>query len=349
MTSRIGGKRNLNLSRGKRERLQNLSTPRGIVAALAIDQRKSLRRMIADAARTAPEQVPDCILSEFKSAISKILSPHASAILLDPEFGFAAAGLRAQRCGLLLAYELDGYENPRPHRMLALMPRWSVRRLRDAGANGIKILLHYAPDGSPSANDEKCALIERIGHECHDLDMPFFLEPVVYHPNIADPRSFEFAKRKPDLVVRTIEEFSKDIYNVDVLKVEFPVITSFVEDSSVYSGRAAYSMDEALDHFRAADAAARRPYIYLSAGVGSLEFLESLQLANRAAVRYSGVLCGRATWKDGIAAYAQPGPKFHPAALEKWLSATGIRNIDAINDLLSSATPWHHWPEKPNA
>ncbi len=178
--------------------------------------------------------------------------------------------------------------------------------------------------------------------------MPFFLEPVVYDPNIADSRSFEFAKRKPELVVRTIEEFSKEIYNVDVLKIEFPVITSFVEDSAVFRGRSAYSMDESLDHFRAADAAARRPYIYLSAGVSSLEFLESLRLANHAGARYSGVLCGRATWKDGIPWYAQPGPKFDKAALEEWLSTTGTHNVRAINELLSSATPWHYWLEERN-
>ncbi len=104
--------------------------------------------MIADSATAAPEQVPDSALAEFKNTVSKILSPHTSAILLDPEYGLAAARLRAQVSGLLLAYELDGYDNPRPHRMLALMPRWSVRRLRDAGADGVKILLHYAPDDS---------------------------------------------------------------------------------------------------------------------------------------------------------------------------------------------------------
>ncbi len=196
---------------------------------------------------------------------------------------------------------MDGYENPRPHRMLALMPNQSVRRLRDLGAEGIKILLHYSPDDPPAANDEKFALIERIGAECDSLDLPFFLEPVSYDPNGLDPRSLEFAKQKPQWVVDMITEFSKDIYKVDVLKVEFPVVASYVEGSETYCGQRAYGIEEALEWFRVADAAAKRPYIFLSAGVSSPEFLESLRLALEAKTRFSGVLCGRANWQEAFA------------------------------------------------
>ncbi len=333
----------LPLSGAKRKRLRALSTRDGIIAALAIDQRKSLRRMIADCASSDLEQIPDSILKEFKTGIASILTAGTSAVLLDPEYGLEAAKARVHGCGLLLAYELDGYENPRPHRMLALMPQLSVRRLRDLGAEGIKILLHYAPRDEESANDEKRAFIERIGNECDALDMPFFLEPVVYDPEGLDPRGIDFARQKPELVIRTIEEFSKDVYKVDILKVEFPVITSFVEGSQVYCGQQAYAMDAALDWFRAADAAARRPYIYLSAGVSSPEFLESLRLAVQARARFCGVLCGRANWQGGVPEYAHAGPKFDLDALLRWLRTSGSGNIEAINEILKSATPWYHW------
>src|SRR5579875_674465 len=220
----------LPLSAGKRNRLRKLSNKQGVIAALAMDQRKSLRRMIADVGHVAAEEIEDGVLREFKSAVARTLSRETSAILLDPEYGLGAARQRCPACGLLLAYELDGYDNPRPHRMLALMPELSVRRLRDLGAEGIKILLHYAPHDDRSANEQKRAMIERIGAECHGLDLPFFFEPVVYEPNGLDPRSYEFAQRKPEWVVETVAEFSKDVYNVDILKVEFPVVTSFVED-----------------------------------------------------------------------------------------------------------------------
>jgi tagatose 1,6-diphosphate aldolase len=331
------------LSSSKRERLEALSNASGIIAALAIDQRKSLRRMIAHATHADLSEIADERLTEFKAAVTGVLTEETSAVLLDPEYGVPAAKERAENCGLLLAYEMDGYENPRPHRMLALLPNQSVRRLRDLGAQGIKILLHYAPHDTPAANDMKCALIERIGSECEALGLPFFLEPVVYDPNGLDQRSLEFAKRKPQWVVDTVTEFSKDIYKVDILKVEFPVIAAYIEGCTVYTGQRAYGLDEALDWFRAADAAAQRPYIYLSAGVSSPEFLESLRLALRAEARFSGVLCGRANWQQGVPAYARSASEFHSDALMDWLRSAGLQNVRAINELLRSATPWQFW------
>jgi tagatose 1,6-diphosphate aldolase len=223
------------------------------------------------------------------------------------------------------------------------MPNQSVRRLRDLGAEGIKILLHYSPDDPPAAKDEKCALIERIGNECDALDLPFFLEPVSYDPDGLEPRSLEFAKQKPGLVVDMITEFSKDIYKVDVLKVEFPVIASYVEGSAVYCGQRAYDVEEALEWFRVADAAAQRPYIFLSAGVSSPEFLESLRLALQAETRFSGVLCGRANWQEGVRAYAKSATEFDLDALLAWLRNSGLENVRDINRLLADATSWRTW------
>lgn len=292
--------------------------------------------MIAEAGRVPFEQVTDERLAEFKTAVTEGLSQEASAILLDPEYGMPATRQRALGCGLLLTYEADGFENPRPHRMLALMPKWSVLRLAEQGADAIKILLSYNPDGDAAANDEKCALIERIGHECEGAGVPFLLEPVVYDPSGADPRGAEFAKRKPGLVVRTMREFSKPRYRVDVLKVEFPVNVSRVASNGASGVEAVHSREEALDWYRQADAAAGCPYIYLSAGVSIEEFVESLRLAEDAGAKYSGVLCGRANWQGGVTAYVRGGL----SALQQWLAGEGISNMRRVNDCLRQATPW---------
>ena len=113
-----------------------------------------------------------------------------------------------------------------------------------------------------------------------------------------------------------MQEFSKPQYKVDVLKVEVPINAEFVEGSSVYKGQKAYSRAEALDHFRKAAAVATKPFIYLSAGVSNAQFTESLNMASEAGTDFSGVLCGRATWKEGIPIYAKQGVK----ALEDWLA-----------------------------
>ncbi|HEX8712289.1 MAG TPA: tagatose 1,6-diphosphate aldolase [Terracidiphilus sp.] len=323
----------------KQERLQSLSNSKGVIAALAIDQRKSLRKLIAGAASVGFTEISDAQLAGFKSAVTEVLTTHASAVLLDPEYGLEAAQARTAKCGLLLAYEADGYENPRPHRMLMLMPEHSVRTLRDAGAEGIKILLHYSPLDDERANSEKKILIERIGNECAALEMPFFLEPVLYDPQPGGcpPLSdFEFARSKPALVVEMMKEFSRDIYRVDMLKVEFPVSVPYVEGSAVWCGETAYTRAEALKWFHRADAAADGPYIYLSAGVSTPVFFESLRMANESGARYSGVLCGRATWQDGVAEFASYGAD----GLRRWLSTRGVENVRKLNELIANAAPW---------
>jgi tagatose 1,6-diphosphate aldolase len=316
------------ISDAKRRRLDAISTQAGVIAAIAMDQRRSLRRMIAKAGDVAETAITDRQLAEFKGAVTDALSPLASAVLLDPEYGLDAAAHRAPDCGLLLTYEADGYDNPRPHRMLALLPGVSVARLKELGADAVKILLSWAPDDEAAPNHEKLALIERIGNECESQDLPFLLEPVVYDPQILDITSPVFLRKKPDLVVRTLEEFSKPIYKVDVLKVEFPVLAS--------SARTVFTIDEAWDWYQRADAAARLPYIYLSAGVTIDDFLASLRLAGDAGARFSGVLCGRAAWQDGIGIFARQGTR----AFCEWLAGQGARNVQRIVECLQSAAPW---------
>jgi tagatose 1,6-diphosphate aldolase len=137
-------------------------------------------------------------------------------------------------------------------------------------------------------------------------------------------------------VAKSMEEFSKPQYGVDVLKVEVPVNMAFVKGSKAAKGDSAYTREEAKDHFRKAAAAAKKPFIYLSAGVSNEVFNETLELAAEAGTNFSGVLCGRATWKDGMPIYAKQGLK----ALEDWLSDQGVKNIENVNARLTAAKPW---------
>src|SRR6266702_4535595 len=116
-----------------------------------------------------------------------------------------------------------------------------------------------------------------------------------------------------------------------------PINAEFVEGSSVYKGQKAYTRAEALQHFRNAAAVAGKPFIYLSAGVGNAQFVESLNMATESGADFSGVLCGRATWKEGIPVYAKQGVK----ALEDWLAKDGVKNIESVNNAIKGAKPWH--------
>ena len=327
----------MSLTEGKQKRMQALANDRGVIAAAAMDQRGSLQKSLAATRGVDVKEISPAMMSEFKVAVSKVLTPHASAILLDPEFGLEAAAARCRNAGLLLAYELSGYDNTQPGRLPDLLPHVSVKRIVDWGADAVKILIYYTPYEEPSINDIKHAFIERIGAECETYEIPFFLEFVGYDTRGGDEKGLEYARAKPQIVKASMEEFTKPHYRVDVLKVEVPVNAEFVEGSSVYKGQKAYSRDEALRHFREAAAMASKPFIYLSAGVGNAQFTESLKMASEAGTAYSGVLCGRATWKEGIPVYAKHGVK----ALEEWLQREGVKNIEAVNDAIRSAVPWY--------
>ena len=60
-------------------------------------------------------------------------------------------------------------------------------------------------------------------------------------------------------------------------------------------------------------------------------------MAAESGTDYSGVLCGRATWKDAIPVFAKQGMQ----ALEDWLGDQGLKNLDAVNVAIKSAKPWY--------
>jgi tagatose 1,6-diphosphate aldolase len=325
----------MKITPGKQKGMKAVSDARGVIAAAAMDQRGSLKSAIAKEKGVDKSAITPQMLEEFKTTVTRVLTPHASAILLDPEYGLPASRARSSNAGLLLAYENSGYDNTRPGRLPDLLDIWSVRRLVGAGADCIKILLYYTPFDSHEINDIKHAWVERIGGECTASDVPFFLEFVGYEEG-GDEKTIEFARRKPEIVTKSMEEFSKPQYGVDVLKVEIPVNMAYVAGSKACKGESAYSRDEAKDFFRRAAAAAKKPFIYLSAGVSNDVFNESLELAADSGTNYSGVLCGRATWKEGIPVYAKQGAK----ALEDWLNDQGVKNINNVNARLKAAKPW---------
>jgi len=323
----------MKLTPGKLAGLKKVSNERGVIAAAAMDQRGSLQKSLA---KEKGGNIGDAEMEEFKSLVTEVLTPHATAILLDPEWGLPASKRRAKNAGLLLAYEKTGYDKTGPGRLPDLLNHWSVQRLKEAGADCIKILLYYTPFDPKDVNDQKHAWVERLGDECRANDVPFFLEFVGYDEG-ADEKGLEYAKKKPEIVTESMREFSKKKYGVDVLKVEVPVNMKFVEGVKSYGGQKAYSKKEAIDLFHKAASVATKPFIYLSAGVSNAEFAETLELAVETGVKFNGVLCGRATWKDGIAIYAKQGA----GAFRKWLETEGVKNIDNVNDKLRAASSWH--------
>lgn len=322
----------LKMTPGKKAAMDRLSTKNGLIEALAIDQRGALKKMIS----ALGEQATDTQIRTFKTLVSRELTPYASAILLDPEYGLSAANARAQGSGLLLAYEKTGYDASTPGRMPDLLEDWSVRELKEKGADGIKFLLYYDVDETNEINKKKQRFIERLGSECQGEDVPFYLELLSYDAEISDTTSKNYAKLKPKKVIDMMREFSKPQYKVDVLKVEVPVnmqyVAGFTKDDALYT------RDEALAYFKQQSDATHLPFIFLSAGVSATLFQDTLRFANESGSTFNGVLCGRATWKDGVVPFVENDE----TQANQWLKTAGKDFIQQLNEVVEqTASSWY--------
>jgi tagatose 1,6-diphosphate aldolase len=324
----------IGLTPGKTAGLNAVADRRGVIAALAMDQRGLLRNMLAHELGVA--EPPAEMMREFKELVAAILTREASSILLDLEYGQKAAK-HINGKGLLVAYEHAGYSPDKPERLPSLTEGWSALRLKEMGADAIKILIYYTPFEKEWVNDRKRAWVERIGAECKTVDIPFFLEFLGYDVHGEGESSYEYARRKPEIVLKSMEEFTRERYGADVLKVEIPIQMAFVEGTRAFKGQKLHTLAEAMEITRAAAALTNKPIVYLSAGVSSQTFVETLELAAESGVKFHGVLGGRATWQDGVPVYVKHGA----AALEEWLNTTGIQNVKNINKALESAHPWY--------
>ena len=321
----------LSLKKNKLEALKRLSNENGVIGALAIDQRGSLKKMIANA---SDQEIGDEEIITYKKLVSEELTPFASSILLDPEYGLPASKIRHQDAGLIMAYEKTGYDASEPGRLPDLLEEWSVKRLKDLGADAIKFLLYYDVDEEEKINEYKHVYMERIGSECEAEEIPFFLEIVTYDANNDDVKGKEYAKVKPHKVIDAMKEFSKPQYKVDVLKVEVPVNMKFVEG---YGDEVIHSREEALQLFKEQSDATTLPFIFLSAGVSAQLFQDTLTFAKEAGSTFNGVLCGRATWKNGVNVFGEKGEQDG----REWLRSEGRQNIEELNAVLKeTASPW---------
>ena len=336
------------ISAGKLRNLRVLAGADGRFLMMAIDQRGSLKKMLAKSLSVSADEVKFEDLAAVKKSIVKILSPYSTATLIDPTYGYPySISYFPRDVGLLLAYEETGYKKDGQERKSSLIEGWSAEKIKRAGANAVKLLAYYRPDASASTLDHQHALIRQVGAECKRYDLPFVLELVSY-PLLEDelpadkdtPATTDspvFARRKPEIVVKTALEFSKPEYKTDILKIEFPADLKYTTEycEGAFDGRkrpALYDLDEVKEFCRKVDEASELPWVILSAGVQIDEFIEDVRLATGAGA--SGFLGGRAIWQGCV--------EFSPEieAVEQWLSTSGANNFRRLHEISKSATPW---------
>ena len=260
---------------GKLRGLQQISSPRGTITALALDHRQNLRK-------ANPAFTDNGELSRFKLEVTTTLASEASAVLLDPEVSAAQAiarGAIPKDAGLVVALESSGYTGDATARQVQIIPGWSVEKARRMGASALKLLVYYHPD-SPSAPEIE-DFTAKVAEDCQKYDLAFMLEPLSYS---LDENKKLTSEEKRYVVVETAARLTP--LNVDLLKAEFPLDINDPDESQ---------WPEAC---REISSASQAPWILLSAAVDYETFVRQVTAACNAGA--SGIAVGRAVWKEAV-------------------------------------------------
>jgi sulfofructosephosphate aldolase len=287
--------------------LAALARPRGTFAMVAMDQRESLRTMFAERL-AGPIELERRVA--FKVAAARILSPHASALLVDAGEGLEpilAAGALDPRCGLIVAADALVQDEGMPVDDTGLDESVDLADAARRGARGAKLLVIWRPDRS--AADREALVTTFIGR-ARAAGLAAILEGVVRPP--AGIAEADWTEREAALMEATRElgGFRPDLY-----KAQVP-----------FDGRG--DLVAVTEACRRMTAMLPCPWVVLSSGVAIDDFPGAVEAACRGGA--SGFLAGRAIWRDAI------GPDPEPALRER--SVPRLRRLVEIVDAV--ARPW---------
>ena len=289
-----------------RRALTNLARPSGALAMVAVDQREALRGMFA-AHQSTP--VPDSQLTQFKVDVARELSPFASALLVDQEFGIDAIidqKALASSCGLIAAADLLVGPAGGAATDTAVDPDVDPLRMRDIGSVGLKFLVLWRNDESP---ESRLKLVDEFNQLCAKSGLPSIIEVIVKPPTDSS-RSFD---REEELVIAAKEAST---WNADLYKAEVPF---HGEGDLLAITRNAQRITEAVG----------TPWVVLSNGVKAPFFADAVKACAQGGA--SGFLAGRAVWADIV------GSADIPAALRE----VSIPRLEKLAEIVDQyARPW---------
>ena len=256
--------------------LAALQRPSGGFAMLAIDQREAMRAMFA-AHSASP--VPDSVLRDFKVAATQILTPYASAVLVDHQFAFDAVVEEkavAPGCGLIAAADLFIPARGELVGDVAIDERVDPVRVKEQGAVALKLLVLWREDQPPGPRVE---MVEEFVHRCHSAGLLSIIEPVSRGRADGQPSDTEAGVLA---AARELGGLGADLY-----KAEVPL-------------KGQGDPKEIRRRCAQITAAVETPWVVLSSGVPQDDFPNAVALAM--AEGASGFLAGRAVWASCIGA-----------------------------------------------
>ncbi|MEU8351554.1 hypothetical protein [Streptomyces sp. NPDC048845] len=301
---------------GTSEPVAALARPAGTFAMVAMDQRDSLRTMMAEHTGTPRDDIGDARMTAFKLSVARALGPYASALLIDRRYGFRE--LLDQRilpgtCAPVLAVDTLTQEPGGPVTDTALDPAVNPAAAATAGVRALKLLVIWRRDRH---RDSRVATAARFVELCRAAGLASVLEPVA-RPTPEEEADGSF--RLNDAIVEAAAELAP--LRPSLYKCQVPD-----GGAGTVSGLAAEAAR--------IDAVVDVPWVVLSQGVDPAAFPRAVEAACRAGA--SGFLAGRALWTSALGA-ADPEAALHGPCAER------LRALGEIVD--RHGRPW--WDARP--
>jgi tagatose 1,6-diphosphate aldolase len=318
----------MKMSPGKLWGLRRLADANGFWKMVAIDQRTPMLGPIAKARGTSEAPYDD--VARVKSIIARHLAPKASAMLIDPNYGYAATIPHIPPgVGVIHSLEHHVVEDTAGGKKSRMIPDWSAAKIRRIGGDAVKVLVWHRHDASPEAKAHQLAFVEACGKACKEADLVHLLEILIYPlPGEAMPMT---AAQRTERAIKAVEDYLDPRFNVDIYKLEPPVPLHDVPDPEGPQAGATQAIYDRLAE------KLNRPWVLLSAGAGPEDFARQLVYGYRAGA--SGYLCGRAIWAEAFARFPDFGE------MERLVASHSTAYVDRINALTDKmALPWHKHP-----
>ncbi len=251
--------------------VKDLARPSGGLAMLAVDQREAMRLMFQSATGIVP--TPDKTLTDFKVNAARILSPYASAVLVDKQFcldEIVKTKAIAPNSSLIVSGDEFIPGNGIPVDDVRIDPAIDAQEVRSMGGKALKLLVLYRSDESSQA---RLDMVSAFVKKCRSAGLVSIIEPVVRPPR--QGLSFD----KEACILAAAKELGQT--DADIYKVEMP-----------YGGKGEYQ--KLVDATARLNDLIKMPWVILSSGVDANLFPRAVRAAMQSGA--SGFLAGRAVW-----------------------------------------------------
>lgn len=255
--------------------LKDITRPSGGFAMLAVDQREAMRLMFAAAGSKAP--VADQVLTDFKVNAAKILSPYASAILVDQQFCYhqvVEQNALAKSCAMIVAADEFIPGNGIPVDSVVIDKKVDPQAVKRNGGKALKLLVLWRSDEDAQ---QRLEMVKEFNQLCHANGLLSIIEPVVRPPRRGDKFDREQA------IIDAAKELGDS--GSDLYKVEMPL-----------AGKG--SRPELLKASQLLNEQINMPWVILSSGIDEKLFPRAVSVAMTAGA--SGFLAGRAVWSSVV-------------------------------------------------